>query len=58
MIARIAAVATPACQMKPLAASAPTAAAHQSVAAVLIPRTLTPSEMITPAPRNPTPLTT
>ena len=58
LIAQIAVVPTPACHTNPLAASAPTAAAHQRVAAVFIPRTLTPSEMITSAPRNPTPLTT
>jgi uncharacterized membrane protein YhiD involved in acid resistance len=43
--------------LRPLADSAPAAAAHHSVAAVLMPRTLTPSETITPAPRKPTPLT-
>jgi len=33
--------------------STPTAAEHQSVAAVFRPQTLLPSFMITPAPRNP-----
>lgn len=36
----------------------PTAAEHQSVAAVLSPRTFIPSFMITPAPRKPIPDTT
>src|SRR3984893_9436232 len=39
----------------PAPANAPTAAEHHSVAAVLRPRTLSPSRMITPAPRNPIP---
>ena len=37
---------------------APTAAEHQSVAAVLRPRTFSPSFMMTPAPRKPMPDTT
>ncbi len=36
----------------------PTAAEHQSVAAVFNPQTLLPSFMMTPAPRKPIPDTT
>src|ERR1700694_5461582 len=39
----------------PAPAKAPTAAEYHRVAAVLRPRTLSPSRMITPAPRNPIP---
>src|SRR3984893_5008156 len=39
----------------PAPANAPTAAEHHSVAAVFRPRTLSPSRMINPAPRNPIP---
>ena len=42
----------------PDAASTPIAAEHHRVAAVLSPRTLTPSRRITPPPRNPMPDTT
>ncbi|COY22539.1 Uncharacterised protein [Mycobacterium tuberculosis] len=42
----------------PEAASTPTAAEHQSVAAVFRPRTLNPSRRMTPPPRNPIPETT
>ena len=41
-----------------LPAIEPTAAEHQSVAAVFSPRTFIPSFMMTPAPRKPIPETT
>jgi hypothetical protein len=41
----------------PAPANVPTIAEHQSVAAVLRPRTLIPSRRITPAPRKPIPET-
>src|SRR5262249_53541551 len=57
-IARTAMVPVAAARLHPAPARVPTAAAHHSVAAVLSPRTLIPSRMITPAPRNPIPDTT
>ena len=49
---------TAASTYSPAPAREPIAAAHQSVAAVLRPRMLSPSRRITPAPRNPMPETT
>lgn len=49
---------TPAYSAKPAPASIPTAAEHQSVAAVFSPRTFSPSLKMTPAQRNPIPETT
>ncbi|SST13005.1 Uncharacterised protein [Acinetobacter baumannii] len=54
----ISAVVMQAARMKPLPASTPIAPVLQMLAAVLRPRTLRPSRMITPAPRKPMPLTT
>jgi hypothetical protein len=51
-------VATVAYSRKPAPARTPIAAEHQSVAAVLSPRTLKPSRKISPAPRKPIPETT
>jgi hypothetical protein len=53
LVATTIAVTMAAAAMKPEPASVPTAAAHQSVAAVFSPRTLKPSRKMTPAPRKP-----
>ena len=51
-------VANPASKIKSAPAQAPTAPEAHKVAAVLIPRTLPSSRMMTPAPRKPIPETT